>query len=73
MAGVIELDAASNNGVDNVREIVKGATERSIQSKYKVYIVDECHALTNQSWQAFLKCIEEPPTYTIFIFCTTDP
>lgn len=69
----IEIDGASNNGVDNVKQIVKEASERSISGKYKVYIIDECHALTNQAWQAFLKCIEEPPTYTIFIFCTTDP
>lgn len=69
----IEIDAASNNGVDNVRQIIHDAQERSIDSKYKVYIIDECHSLTNQAWQAFLKCIEEPPTYTIFIFCTTDP
>lgn len=69
----IEIDAASNNGVDNIKNIVKEAQERSIDSKYKIYIIDECHSLTNQAWQAFLKCIEEPPTYTIFIFCTTDP
>lgn len=69
----IEIDAASNNGVDNVRNLVKLAQERSIDSEYKVVIVDECHSLTNQSWQAFLKCIEEPPKYTIFIFCTTEP
>ena len=69
----IEIDGASNNGVDNVKNIIKTAKERSIDSKYKVYIIDECHALTNQAWQAFLKCIEEPPKYTIFIFCTTDP
>ena len=69
----IEIDAASNNGVDNVRQIIHEAQERSIDSKYKVYIIDECHSLTSQAWQAFLKCIEEPPTYTIFIFCTTDP
>lgn len=69
----IEIDGASNNGVDNVKSIIKAASERSIDSKYKVYIIDECHALTSQAWQAFLKCIEEPPTYTIFIFCTTDP
>lgn len=69
----IEIDAASNNGVDNVRQIVRSAQERSIDSKYKVYIIDECHVLTGASWQAFLKCIEEPPTYTVFIFCTTDP
>lgn len=69
----IEIDAASYSGVDNVREIVKSANERSIDSIYKVYIVDEAHALSNAAWQAFLKCIEEPPQYTIFIFCTTDP
>lgn len=69
----IEIDGASNNGVDNVKTIIKAASERAIDSKYKVYIIDECHALTSQAWQAFLKCIEEPPTYTIFIFCTTDP
>ena len=69
----IEIDAASNNGVENVRQIIHDAQERSIDSKYKIYIIDECHSLTNQAWQAFLKCIEEPPTYTIFIFCTTDP
>lgn len=69
----IEIDGASNNGVDNVKQIIKSASERSIDSKYKVYIIDECHALSNAAWQAFLKCIEEPPTYTIFIFATTDP
>lgn len=69
----IEIDAASNNGVENVKNIVKSASERAVDSKYKIYIIDECHALTSQAWQAFLKCIEEPPTYTIFIFCTTDP
>lgn len=69
----IEIDAASNNGVDNVRDIVASAQERAIDSKYKVYILDECHVFSNSAWNAFLKCIEEPPTYTIFIFCTTDP
>lgn len=69
----LELDAASNSGVDNIRDITKSAQERSIESKYKAYIIDECHALSNQAWQAFLKCIEEPPKYTIFIFCTTEP
>lgn len=69
----IEIDAASNSGVDNVREIIRQAQERSIEGKYKIFIIDECHAMSNQAWQAFLKCIEEPPTYTIFMFCTTDP
>lgn len=69
----IEIDAASNNGVDNIKTIIKAAQERSIDSEYKIYIIDECHSLTIQAWQALLKCIEEPPKYTIFIFCTTDP
>jgi len=69
----IEIDGASNNGVDNVRQIIESASERSLDSKYKIVIIDECHALTSQAWQAFLKCIEEPPEFTIFIFCTTDP
>lgn len=68
----IEIDAASNNGVDNIREIIKSANERALDSKYKVIILDEAHALSNAAWQAMLKCIEEPPKYTIFIFCTTD-
>lgn len=68
----IEIDGASNNGVENVRNLIHAAAERAIDAEYKIYIIDECHALTNQAWQAFLKCIEEPPTYTIFIFCTTD-
>ena len=69
----IEIDAASNNGVDNVKSIIKSAQERAIDTKYKIFIVDECHMITTQGWNAFLKCIEEPPTYTIFMFCTTDP
>lgn len=69
----IEIDAASNSGVDNVRTIVAGAQERSLDSKFKVYIIDECHGLSSTAWQSFLKCIEEPPEFTIFIFCTTDP
>ena len=69
----IEIDAASNNGVDNVREIVASANERSIDSDYKVFIIDEAHSISTQGWQAFLKCIEEPPKYTIFMFCTTNP
>lgn len=69
----IEIDGASNNGVDNVRKIIEDAKERSLDSEYKIYIIDECHSISNQGWQAFLKCLEEPPKYTIFIFCTTDP
>ena len=69
----IEIDAASNSGVDNVRDIIDKANQRSLDSEYKVFIVDEVHALSIQAWNAFLKCIEEPPRYTIFIFCTTNP
>lgn len=69
----IEIDAASNNGVDNVRQISDSASARALDSEYKIYIIDECHVLTNQAWNAFLKTIEETPKYTIFIFCTTDP
>lgn len=69
----IEIDAASNNGVDNVRMITDSAVERSLDSEYKVFIIDEAHMITTAGWNAFLKCIEEPPKYTIFIFCTTDP
>ena len=69
----IEIDAASNNGVDNVRAIIEDAKERAIDCTYKVYIIDEAQGLSNAAWQAFLKCIEEPPKYSIFIFCTTDP
>ena len=69
----IELDAASNNGVDDVREINKQAKTKSLDSEYKIFIIDECHALSNSAWQSMLKLIEEPPAKTIFIFCTTDP
>lgn len=69
----IEIDGASNNGVDNIRSIIQDARERSIDSQYKIYIIDECHMITTAGWNAFLKTIEEPPTYTIFMFCTTDP
>lgn len=70
---LIEIDGASNNGVDNVKAIIKSAQERSINSKYKIFLIDECHMITTQGWNAFLKCIEEPPSFTIFLFCTTDP
>lgn len=69
----IEIDAASNNGVDNVREIIEDAKFKSLDSEYKVYIIDECHMLSNGAWNAMLKLIEEPPVGTIFLFCTTDP
>lgn len=69
----IEIDAASNNSVDNVRTIIEEANTRALDAEYKIFIVDECHALSNAAWQAFLKTIEEPPEKTIFMFCTTNP
>lgn len=69
----IEIDAASHNSVDDVRDIIEGAKLRSIDSEYKIYIIDEAHSITIQGWQAFLKTIEEAPEKTIFIFCTTNP
>lgn len=68
----IEIDAASNNGVDSVRQIIESADQRSLDSEYKIYIIDECHMLTTQAWNALLKTIEETPKYTIFMFCTTE-
>ena len=69
----IEIDAASNNGVEAVRAIIESANQRSLTGTYKIYIIDECHAITTAGWQAFLKGIEETPKYTIFMFCTTEP
>lgn len=69
----IELDAASNSSVDDVRNIIQQAKTQSLDSEYKVFIIDECHAISNTGWQAFLKLIEEPPAKSIFIFCTTNP
>jgi len=69
----IEIDAASNNSVDNIRSIIQESKHKSLDSEYKVYILDEVHALSSTAWQAALKLIEEPPAKTVFIFCTTDP
>lgn len=69
----IELDAASNSSVDDVRNIIQQAKTKSLDSEYKIFIIDECHSLSNTAWQAFLKLIEEPPAKSIFIFCTTNP
>ncbi len=69
----IEIDAASHNSVDDVRRLIDEASIQSVNSEYRVYILDEVHAFSNQAWQAMLKILEEPPKKTIFIFCTTDP
>ena len=69
----IEVDAASNSGVDNIRQIIEDAKRKPLDAEYKIFIVDECHSLSDSSWQALLKTLEEPPKFTIFIFCTTNP
>lgn len=69
----IEIDGASNNGVENVRGIIEQAKYLPLEGQYKVYILDECHMLSIGAWNAMLKLLEEPPSRTIFIFCTTDP
>ena len=70
---LIEMDAASHNGVDDVREISQQAKTQSMDSEYKIFLLDEVHSFSNNAWQAMLKLIEEPPEKTIFLFCTTDP
>ena len=69
---VIEIDAASNNGVDNIREIVDEVSYSPAEGKYKVYIIDEVHMLSIGAFNALLKTLEEPPEYVIFILATTE-
>ena len=69
---VIEMDAASQRGIDDVREIRERALLQPAEGSYKVYIVDEAHQLTDAAWNALLKLIEEPPPHLVFVFCTTE-
>ena len=69
---VIEIDAASNNGVDNIREIREEVAYRPTEGKYKVYIIDEVHMLSTAAFNALLKTMEEPPEHVIFILATTE-
>lgn len=69
----MELDAASNNSVDDIRNIIQQAKVQSMDSEYRVFILDECHMLSNSAWNAMLKVLEEPPKKSIFILCTTNP
>lgn len=69
----IEIDAASNNSVENVRDIIENSKFKALDAPYKVYIIDECHMLSIGAWNAMLKLLEEPPAQTMFILCTTDP
>ena len=69
---VIEMDAASNNSVDDIRELRESVSFAPVSGKYKVYILDEAHMLTTAAWNAFLKTLEEPPPSTIFVLATTE-
>ena len=69
---VVEMDAASQRGIDDIREIRERVILQPAEGRYKVYILDEAHQLTDAAWNALLKLIEEPPPHLVFVFCTTD-
>src|ERR1700756_1376435 len=69
---VIEMDAASQRGLHDIREIRDRVVLQPVEGQYKVYILDEAHQLTDAAWNALLKLIEEPPPHLVFVFCTTD-
>jgi DNA polymerase-3 subunit gamma/tau len=69
---VIEMDAASQRGIDDIREIRDRVVLQPVEGQYKVYILDEAHQLTDAAWNALLKLIEEPPPHLLFVFCTTE-
>ena len=70
---VVEIDAASNNGVDNIREIRDEVRYSPTDAKYRVYIIDEVPMLSLSAFNALLKTLEEPPEHAVFILATTDP
>ncbi|WP_448525300.1 DNA polymerase III subunit gamma/tau [Parathermosynechococcus lividus] len=70
---VIEIDAASHTGVDNIRELIEKAQFAPVQCRYKVYVIDECHMLSSSAFNALLKTLEEPPPHVVFVLATTDP
>ncbi len=69
---VIEMDAASQRGIDDIREIRDRVVLQPVEGRFKVYILDEAHQLTDAAWNALLKLIEEPPPHLVFVFCTTE-
>ena len=71
--GLVELDAGSAGNIDQIRAIVESANQRSLSSNYKIILIDEAHCISTAGYQVLLKCLEECPEYTIFIFCTTEP
>lgn len=70
---LIEIDAASNRGIDEIRDLRERVAFVPQESRYKVYVIDEVHMLTNEAFNALLKTLEEPPPHVIFILCTTEP
>ncbi len=70
---VIEMDAASHRGIDDIREIVERVAQQPAEGRYKIYILDEAHSLTADASNALLKTLEEPPPHVVFVLCTTDP
>ena len=70
---MIEIDAASNTGVDNIRELIERSRFAPVQARWKVYVVDECHMLSTAAFNALLKTLEEPPPRVVFVLATTDP
>ena len=73
MSNIIEVDAASHSGVDDVRDLIQEASQYPIGTKYKIFIIDECHAISNTGWQAFLKATEEQVGMAVWVFLTTNP
>ena len=69
---VVEMDAASQRGIDDIREIRERVVLQPVEGRYKVYILDEAHQLTDAAFNALLKLIEEPPPHLVFVFCTTE-
>ena len=69
---VVEMDAASQRGIDDIREIRERVVLQPVEGRFKIYILDEAHQLTDAAWQALLKLIEEPPPHLVFVFCTTE-
>lgn len=70
---IVEIDAASNRGIDEIRDLREKVKYAPVESKYKVYIIDEVHMLTTEAFNALLKTLEEPPQHVIFILATTEP
>ena len=70
---VVEIDAASNRRIDDIRELRESVKYRPARDRYKVFIIDEAHQITNDAFNALLKTLEEPPEWAVFVLCTTEP